>query len=437
MPPAESGSGKEALWPLWVRPLLGLSGLALLLLLTACAAGPSLGGARWYEQGGLLTDRDFPGTARAGQQVVDIDFEAPTPHRSEELRQSGVQLPRVSAGTADPRAHRDFIDGRVTAVGFGLTAGGYLLYCEGLPLPVLVPESQVDLGLTSAEPLSASIYPDRDAALAGMAASASKSGRTSYAWYRGAGGALVVPTLFSPATTPRIARTMLEVREHLSDSVQRELKVLLLSLTGTRVLQGVFSRVVRVGLEPEFRPSAPREGLGSESPMPRQPAPRSTTSVREPAPAPSAPAPEPAPAPASAAPAPSPGLVQALTGNNPTPQVAAGARLPQDVAISPDVPGFKPLQRSIGPSLTQNAQMQADIRYLRTIGAKNLRVNQQQISFENGQRVGINRPDLQFDYNNRRYHVEYDTPTSLRGPDHQSRITSNDPNAETILLIVP
>jgi hypothetical protein len=52
-------------------------------------------------------------------------------------------------------------------------------------------------------------------------------------------------------------------------------------------------------------------------------------------------------------------------------------------------------------------------------------------------RVGINRPDLQFDYNGRRYHVEYDSPTSGRGSNHQSRLTSNDPEAEIILLIVP
>ncbi|HZI07480.1 MAG TPA: hypothetical protein VEZ71_25915, partial [Archangium sp.] len=84
-----------------------------------------------------------------------------------------------------------------------------------------------------------------------------------------------------------------------------------------------------------------------------------------------------------------------------------------------------------------NAQMQADIRYLRNLGARNIRVNQQQLIVRDGQRVGINRPDLQFDYNGRRYHVEYDTPTSGRGPGHRSRITSNDPDAETILLIVP
>jgi hypothetical protein len=370
-------------------------------------------------------------TARAGQQAVDVDFEAPTPQQAEHLRQSGVHLPRASAGLVDPRAHRDFVDSRVTAVGFGLSEGGYLLYCEELPLPVLVPESHVDLGLTSAEPLSDSIHPNRDAALADLAASAARSGGARYAWYRGAGGALIVPTLFSPATTPRIARTMLKVRKDLSESVQRELKVLLLSLTGTKVLQGVFSRVVRVGSEPALRPPVRKEGLGGEAPVSSQPAPRAATQISAPAPAPAAPAPAPG------TPAPSPGLVQALTGNNPTPPVAAGPRLPQDVAVNPKVPKVRQIDRPIGSSPSQNAQLQADIEYLRNLGATNIRVNQQQLTYRNGQRVGVNRPDLQFDYRGRRYHLEYDTPGSGRGPGHQSRITSNDQDAETILLIVP
>jgi hypothetical protein len=192
----------------------------------------------------------------------------PTPQQAESLRQRGVQLPRASHGTGDPRAHRDFVDLRVTAVGFGITAGGYLLYCEGLPLPVLVPESHVDLGLTQATPLNASIYPDRKAALADMAASASGSRHARYAYYRGADGALIVPTLFSPATTPRIARTMLEVRKHLGETVQRELKVLLLGLTGARLIQGAFSQVVRVGSQPAPRPQARTEAHGSHAPGP-------------------------------------------------------------------------------------------------------------------------------------------------------------------------
>jgi hypothetical protein len=312
----------------------------------------------------------------------------------------------------------------VTAVGFGITAGGYLLYCEGLALPVLVPESHVDLGLLSAQPLSPSIYPDRDSALEDMAESASRPGGASYAWYRGAGGKLIVPTLFSPATTPRIAATMLEVRKHLGETVERELKVLLVNLTGARLLQGVFSRVVRVSSEPAPPPLARKGGLGGEAPAPRQPTPRAATET-------------PTPAPAPTAPAPSPGLVQALTGKNPTAPVAPGPRLPQDVAVKSKVPGELSTDRPIGSSPSQNAQLQADIEYLESVGATNIRVNQQQLSVENGQRVGINRPDLQFDHNGHRYHVEYDTPTSGRGTGHQRRLTSNDPNAEIILLIVP
>jgi len=156
-----------------------------------------------------------------------------------------------------------------------------------------------------------------------------------------------------------------------------------------------------------------------------------------------APAPEPAPAPAPPPPAPgslapSPELVQALTGKNPTLQVPAGPRLQQDVTAKPKVPDPLKTTRHIGPSPRQNEQLQADIKYLENeLGATNIRVNQQQLTFRDGQRVGINRPDLQFDYNGRRYHVEYDSPASGRGPGHQSRLTSNDPGGKIILIIIP
>ena len=346
------------------------------------------------------------GTARAGQETLDVDLEAVTPRRAEELRQRGIELPRASASAADPRTHGDFIDGRVTAVGYGLTVGGYLLYCEGVPLPVLVPESQVDLGRTHAVAGSEAIHPDREAALTGLKAA-------TYAYYRGAGGALIVPTLFSPASTPRIARTMLAVHQDLGQTVERELKVLLLNLTAAKVLQGVFSRVARV----EAEPAPPPRPLPRTTP---DPTPRSTTSP---------------PVPGGLAP--SPGLVRALTGHNPTPQLTHGQRLPQDVAVSPKTPKFLPTGRPIASSPSQNAQLQADIRYLYDIRAENIRVNQQQVTVDNSRRVGTNRPDLQFDYRGRRYHVEYDTPKSGCGSSHQARTTANDPTAETILLTVP
>jgi hypothetical protein len=187
----------------------------------------------------------------------------------------------------------------------------------------------------------------------------------------------------------------------------------------------------KVGAAPRAVTAAPEPAL---APAPG-PAPAAPTTVRAPAPGP---APRPTPPPPAPGPiAPSPELVQALTGKNPTPQVPAGPRLRQDVTVKPEVPKLLDTERPISPSPRQNAQLQADIEYLEKLGAKNIRVNQQQLTLKNGQRVGINRPDLQFDYKGRRYDVEYDSPASGRGPGHQSRLTANDPNAEVILIIIP
>jgi hypothetical protein len=130
-------------------------------------------------------------------------------------------------------------------------------------------------------------------------------------------------------------------------------------------------------------------------------------------------------------------LLQALTDKNPTPQVPAGPRLRQDVTVKPEVPRLLPLERPISPSPRQNAQLQRDIEYLQELRATNIRVNQQQLKHANKTRSGTNRPDLQFDYNGRRYHVEYDSPTSGRGPAHQARLTNNDPEAIIIRIIIP
>jgi hypothetical protein len=118
--------------------------------------------------------------------------------------------------------------------------------------------------------------------------------------------------------------------------------------------------------------------------------------------------------------------------------VPTGPRLRQDLTVKPKVPSPLKTDRPISPSPRQNAQLQRDIEYLRDeLGAENIRVNQQQLNLANKARVGINRPDLQFDYNKRRYSVEYDSRASGRGPGHQSRLSANDPDAEVILIIIP
>ena len=67
--------------------------------------------------------------------------------------------------------------------------------------------------------------------------------------------------------------------------------------------------------------------------------------------------------------------------------------------------------------------------------AKDIRVNQQQID-ASGMRVGVNRPDLQFTVDGKRYYVEYDTTSSPRAPGHEQRILANDPGATVILRTV-
>ena len=85
---------------------------------------------------------------------------------------------------------------------------------------------------------------------------------------------------------------------------------------------------------------------------------------------------------------------------------------------------------------SQNAFVQSRIGSLQSRGATDFRLNQQQVNID-GVRVGVNRPDLQYTMNGLRYYEEFDVPTSTRGPAHERRILSNDPNGIVNLFDVP
>jgi LysM domain len=110
-------------------------------------------------------------------------------------------------------------------------------------------------------------------------------------------------------------------------------------------------------------------------------------------------------------------------------------RLPQDIAASPNAPvALNVRGRTVGGSAAQNAALRADIRAAKLDGGRNFRVNQQQVNAA-GQRVGINRPDLQYTrLDGKRMYIEYDNrtpgtfPNTPRGPAHLERILANDPN---------
>lgn len=107
-------------------------------------------------------------------------------------------------------------------------------------------------------------------------------------------------------------------------------------------------------------------------------------------------------------------------------------RLPQDVRVNP----IPPPPRSTGtvgrPS--HNAAIREIVDGL-PADASDIRVNQQQVNAL-GERVGINRPDLQYTVDGKRYYVEIEGPRNPRGEQHEIRIKANDPLGETETKLV-
>jgi hypothetical protein len=190
-------------------------------------------------------------------EPVDIDLQAVTPEEAERLRRLGVRLPSVSETSVDPSKAADYVENRLTAVGFSIYLGGYHLYCTNMNLPIMLPDDDIDFTLQSATPVSYGVYPDRrsaDAAVRG--ANFRPPMLTPFAYYSAAGGAIIAPTIFSPATTPKTILTMASARRTLAETVQRELTTLAISIVGGMILRTVLARLVRIGSQEDNVPRA-------------------------------------------------------------------------------------------------------------------------------------------------------------------------------------
>ena len=174
----------------------------------------------------------------SASSAMEFEFEPDDPTKPGQINM------RVYTPLNEP----DYVENRLTAVGYGIYLFGCHLYCTELSMPVFLPDSDIDFTVAKAVSIDSTIYADRvsaDAAL--QAAPPAPSGVTQYAFYRGAGGALIVPTIFSPATTPRTIQTLLTARALLADEVQKELTILALTMVGGLVLKTILTRLVRVG----------------------------------------------------------------------------------------------------------------------------------------------------------------------------------------------
>jgi len=89
--------------------------------------------------------------------------------------------------------------------------------------------------------------------------------------------------------------------------------------------------------------------------------------------------------------------------------------------------------KNIAKNPVQNQIKNEFSRQLNNIGANDIRINQTHSSATR-QALGLNRPDIQFTYNNKRYYIEIDAISSGRGVGHQQRIIANDPMATSNTL---
>ena len=83
--------------------------------------------------------------------------------------------------------------------------------------------------------------------------------------------------------------------------------------------------------------------------------------------------------------------------------------------------------RKVGRTKSQNDDLIAYVEQLKKEGVDDIRIDQQQVDIH-GQKIGSNRPDLQFTKDGKRYYVEWDRTTSGREIGHAERIAANDPN---------
>jgi hypothetical protein len=157
-----------------------------------------------------------------------------------------------------PLKREDYIDNRLTAVGWGVYLFGAHLYC-GLSMPIFLPDAFVDFTAGNATAINSNIYPDKPSADAAIqAALPSANGATLYAFYGAADGTVIAPTLFCPATAPRTIQTLLTARALLADEVQKEMFILAGTMVGNMILKTIAARIVRVGSKkPEPAPVEP------------------------------------------------------------------------------------------------------------------------------------------------------------------------------------
>jgi hypothetical protein len=194
-----------------------------------------------------------PGSTRLGLRAALLTMNAAA------VAQVAPVDDTIDVQSTDPTKQDDYIDRRLVSVGYSIYLGGYHLYCNNHQMPVFLPDSDINFMLANAQSIGDTIYEDRSAAQHAAAAAQKTADRGApVAYYRAVGVARIAPTVFSPATTPRIIQTLRTAMMVLADDVKNEMTVLAGTLIGTAVLKMIATRVIRWSQgHPEAVPSLP------------------------------------------------------------------------------------------------------------------------------------------------------------------------------------
>ncbi|GLZ78498.1 hypothetical protein Afil01_33050 [Actinorhabdospora filicis] len=159
------------------------------------------------------------------EERIDVDLE---------LDAEGLQ-----GRFTNPRESPRYIDNAMVAVGVSpMYADGMLVYIAGMELPVLIPGDIVRSGGAPSTAASQQVYSSRAEAQA-------KAGEGRHAYFEGAGGAVIVPTVLSAATAPKVMATYLVAFNQWLHDVQETLTLIAIGLAAELVAGVAVSGIAR------------------------------------------------------------------------------------------------------------------------------------------------------------------------------------------------
>jgi len=219
-------------------------------VLTIEDAGVAAGGIHWFRLSPPREARDITIQAKDARGTIVASFVLSVMKAPPGSGPIDLDLDPANPGTINLRVYKakddaDYIDRRMEGIGYNLYLGGFQVHCTGMSVPIDVPYRLVDLNLNEAEPIDEKVHDTLAAANDVIGKVPAKKGVTRFAFYRGAGGAVIAPTIFSPATTPRIIATFYEARRLYADYVLNALSGTAVNIVGGMVLRTFLGSILR------------------------------------------------------------------------------------------------------------------------------------------------------------------------------------------------